>query len=828
MPPDSSLPNKEAAPRRCPTVVVSDDPSDDDFLGVEGNRPHENLARAIAELIVVEKTAGKAIALEGTWGSGKSTVLRLLKKELSLNAASQELAVRVVTFDSWAHEADPLRRSFIETVLDQLGESADASGESSWLDETAKQEILSRLTERRTRTGVSPWGDLLAISATLSLLGLALLPRDWISSIEFWPLGFPEPRFVIPLLLGATPLVARIFRGLLLRQLWNQRESDDKNSLFTNATNVSVGSADPTTVEFVRLFDQMMGSTLSGKENRRLVLVLDNLDRLSRSDEDEAWSTLQSLLQDGMLERRSWLRHVWLLVPYDPTKFRQEPRDSSDGRLAKVFSVRFRVAPPLLADRRMLLKRYLERALPEHRDSNEIDNICRIFDYYVHGRDTNRSATIRELKLFVNAIGSLHRQHQHTVPVSHMACFVLLLQHPETLHSEPSELARRVALNYDSLPIPTFLKEGQPIPIFDSLLLLSFGLANREAIVMFFVRGLVRTGDARTLQTILGTNDVNQEIATAHVETVVQEIENSGFAAAAAAIVPNAGGFTPNGRHSVLLQLVHKAIEHGTLDLNPSFLTGLAQLCSAAPDRANWVLTKLFRGTRSLTTSDPGEWVPSLIELTRIAKISRVENARFKLPHESLPSLVALCGQIVAADPEGNQWQWFIVPTQVFYSLSRGLIGDKMDDGLIALLLLGHAEKLTPPLDALLPPSNDPSWKNGSPNTIQWTKCLWALSEAGVSEATSRLHQLFRSGGLGAATGPMEEAIRFLIQPDRFGVNGKHFAELHELVELYGQNLKPIVEGLRRNGVELPAMFLEFATTRRSRHIESLRALGVA
>ena len=52
------------------------------------------------------------IALEGGWGSGKSTVTRLLKSKLESDNNNF-----VWIFDAWAHEGDPLRRTFLERLL---------------------------------------------------------------------------------------------------------------------------------------------------------------------------------------------------------------------------------------------------------------------------------------------------------------------------------------------------------------------------------------------------------------------------------------------------------------------------------------------------------------------------------------------------------------------------------------------------------------------------------------------------------------------------------------------------------------------------------------
>jgi hypothetical protein len=58
---------------KCPTRLLSDDPSDIDIFEGKG---HQKIADAIADMIIdKDEIGGKTIGLEGNWGSGKSTVI---------------------------------------------------------------------------------------------------------------------------------------------------------------------------------------------------------------------------------------------------------------------------------------------------------------------------------------------------------------------------------------------------------------------------------------------------------------------------------------------------------------------------------------------------------------------------------------------------------------------------------------------------------------------------------------------------------------------------------------------------------------------------------
>ena len=93
---------------RCPTRLLPDTPADTDSFG-----SHERVARSIAEVVQTE-SGGKAIGLEGGWGSGKSTIVKLISWKLS---QKKESSHKIAVFDMWSHQGDPLRRTFLENLV---------------------------------------------------------------------------------------------------------------------------------------------------------------------------------------------------------------------------------------------------------------------------------------------------------------------------------------------------------------------------------------------------------------------------------------------------------------------------------------------------------------------------------------------------------------------------------------------------------------------------------------------------------------------------------------------------------------------------------------
>jgi len=147
-------------------VLLDDSPSDTDSFGA-----HSRVARAIEELVKSDTPGGKVLGLQGGWGSGKTTVTRLLRARLSADENHG-----FISFDTWAHEGDPLRRTFLEYTIEGLMEPG-------WVQEAKWQKNLDEIACRRTETTrktipkPTALGKWFALSVLLVPFGSALL-RD--------------------------------------------------------------------------------------------------------------------------------------------------------------------------------------------------------------------------------------------------------------------------------------------------------------------------------------------------------------------------------------------------------------------------------------------------------------------------------------------------------------------------------------------------------------------------------------------------------------------------------------------------------------------------
>lgn len=424
----------------CPTRLLSDEPAETDAFG-----SHQRIAQAIHEMAQTEQ-GGKAIALTGSWGSGKSTVVTFLKQLAENGPEQTQEKTAVFVFDAWAHQGDPLRRSFLERIIAFLVQNG-------WTTKERWQDDMDGLARRKEDTvaTVEPvltaWGRVVALGLASVPIGAALVAIGG------------KPKW-LGLLLTAGPILAVMSAWLCWRQTWNplrkefwtqyrgQHQDTGLAALFFQKTRevhktLTIRTPNPTSIEFADLFSRATGDAMSDA-SRRLIVVIDNLDRLDPEDALAVWATMRTFFEVDTRDARTWLSRFWLLVPYDPNALdRLWARGNKDEEnlvsafVAKTFQLSLRVAPPVLSDWFGFLGKQLEIALPAHKGKPELDAVTRL--YRLRGAPPDKPITPRDIKIFVNRVGALHRQWGDEIPLPVMAAYVL---HQNQIEKPSEDLIR--------------------------------------------------------------------------------------------------------------------------------------------------------------------------------------------------------------------------------------------------------------------------------------------------------------------------------------------------------------------------------------------------
>lgn len=412
------------------------------------DKTHEKVAESIAELIKSEKDGGVTIGLEGSWGSGKSFVIALLKERLE-----KSNSIKLIEFDAWAHQGDPLRRVFLESLIDEINSDNDLElGQLK--DNISKRIKTARITSRKSITCLGLW---LSISAFFVPVGLAIMSYLNANNENNAWLGFA---FV----LTCAPILVILLNLLLLTIKRISKKIDRIFSLkhwsfLKDVTNQEIKQEiseedERSSIEFENYFQKILKQFFEKySKEARLVIVIDNLDRVNSDDALKIWSTLQTFLQQrSSLRKESWFKKIWIVVPYDrdglSALWHQEEiqhTDSSENttkknsdailrnhnnNLAKAFfdknfQIRYEISRPILSSWIDFLKKMVDQAFAGWDDTDKAE-IVDILEFT--RKNIADVPTPREIKNYVNQVGLFVSQFFNEITIKSIAYYVVLRQ----------------------------------------------------------------------------------------------------------------------------------------------------------------------------------------------------------------------------------------------------------------------------------------------------------------------------------------------------------------------------------------------------------------
>lgn len=349
------------------TFLLSDLPVEEDEFG-----PHSRIADQIVSIVKTPdlrvNPVPRSIALAGDWGSGKSSVIRMIRKRLNPDDLSDgDATTEMFVYDAWAHEGDGLRRAFLDAMRGKF---------DGLFDEQQREGIRKRIWDKHetTTTTTQPvlrrHGKILLFSLMLVPIGLRLFgsyPTDFpVTYRALWNLVWG--------LAALAPLIAAVllyyFKEMapLCASKWlfgvnSQDALDDLkiSSIFFQRIDGSIDHkwiTNPTDsiLQFRIAFDEICRVILGNE--KRLVVVVDNIDRLERDEARAFWATMQAFFDRSGWNQGDTTNRVWLLVPFSMPAvsqiFKTEGDNSSDAAakafVDKSFDLAFYVPPPIQVD----------------------------------------------------------------------------------------------------------------------------------------------------------------------------------------------------------------------------------------------------------------------------------------------------------------------------------------------------------------------------------------------------------------------------------------------------------------------------------------------
>jgi hypothetical protein len=192
------------------------------------------------------------------------------------------------------------------------------------------------------------------------------------------------------------------------------------NDQISEMTNYETINEDEPTVAKFKKWMQDISDYLNN--NKKLIIVFDNMDRLPAEKVKELWSSIHTFFSEDVFD------NIWTIIPFDEKHLscafgENETEDKKKIELtkyfiAKTFPVVFRVAPPVITDTKKIFNDLFEDAFG-NTEVNEQDEINRIF------RVEKPDATIRDMIVFINQLVSLKSEWGGDVNIFDMAVFAL-------------------------------------------------------------------------------------------------------------------------------------------------------------------------------------------------------------------------------------------------------------------------------------------------------------------------------------------------------------------------------------------------------------------
>lgn len=315
----------------------SENPSSVDVFKGES---HDRVAQAMHDYIKC-KNNHRVIGLDGEFGSGKSSILQMLEKKISLEGSNTKLWI----FDCEQNYQGSIKSNFIELFTDQITSLLkDLHRDNDVADVVKNRDIaLGRHFSytKDTRSHISIWAVLLIASGVLSPTFI----RDYLPQLR----GSLELEWWKHMFYMAACLAPAIILGLAF--FFNRKDQPGKKRW--NISSLLKGSSDDHISETIEISKEVspldlkraLAKHLHSVKDHHFIIVIDNLDRLPRDVLRSVWSDLEIFTSVTGTENLS------VIVPFCSTKVSkylngdgEQSYDSKDF-IAKKFPVVFRTPP---------------------------------------------------------------------------------------------------------------------------------------------------------------------------------------------------------------------------------------------------------------------------------------------------------------------------------------------------------------------------------------------------------------------------------------------------------------------------------------------------
>jgi len=484
---------RRATAKQLKIRFLQDKPADQDFFGT-----HKALATAVATALASNPEL-RTIGLLGKWGSGKSTVLRELDRSISANPSLKD--IRTFTFDAWEHQGESIRRSFLESLFSFLT-AQELIEAKEW---QADIDLLSGrlgVTENIETPDLTPPAKQLLWSLTLVPFGLSLFGLDTLKDgLGRTTTTAGQGALYVAVICFVVPLIFILENLFIARPADRTRGSDEVIGLIINkkvnrVQTQTIKSPEPTAIDFSETCDRLIAQVK--QKNRRLLCVIDNLDRLPTHDALEMWSAIRAIFANIKLGG-SGKSHPFVLVPMDHSALLRsfgggEKDERAKSFIDKTFDLTFRVPPPVRSDWKAFLRSQLELVFGEGViEDRTMYFLEKVFD--TKHRTANEFPTPRIINRFVNSVAATWLARRvDNFPIEVVSLFVANL---DELEGSVLQFTQQLDLSYFDADFPDWR---------DQIAALYFGVPetkSRQVLLESPLRKAIEGGDVGKFKSLM-------------------------------------------------------------------------------------------------------------------------------------------------------------------------------------------------------------------------------------------------------------------------------------------------------------------------------------
>lgn len=367
-----------------------------------GTGSQEKTAKSISEHITNDTGDFKLIGLDGDWGSGKSNAISIVEKQL-------DKSFHFFIYDTWAHQEDLQRRSFLEELTDNLQEHSVVNQEK-WKTELNNLLAKKKVTTTKTIPTLS-WAIITSLAVTLFTPIVKAISESLPSTAApYWKV-----------LITAAPLIVALIIWVIysfkdkenwnLTQLFKIYEKEDREKVVDE----TISENEPSLREFRSWIDK-----LNEASSKKIVIVFDNMDRLPSEKIKVIWTLLHTFFSSKVFSK------IWIIVPFDRKHIRDAFGNENEDKefektnhfINKTFSVIFNISPALSTDWKIVFEHKYTEAFG-NTEKEEYNIIRRLFDLYT------TSITPRKIISFINEMVSLKMVWGGDIKLRYISVFVL-------------------------------------------------------------------------------------------------------------------------------------------------------------------------------------------------------------------------------------------------------------------------------------------------------------------------------------------------------------------------------------------------------------------